>query len=224
MAKYLVRLVIVVLVVPMLPLLITREWGWWQAWLYMAVGVLGFLLSRAAVALRHPDLLKERAEWSTQEGVAAWDRWLAPLMALGSSLPAVAAALERLWGDPRALGVVVNSAGFALMLSSYGLGTYAMLHNRFFSGHVRIQRERDHHVVSSGPYSWVRHPGYAGTLLYLVGVPLLLDSGWAWIPTACMVGVTVLRTSLEDRFLQAELPGYGAYARTVRYRLVPRVW
>jgi protein-S-isoprenylcysteine O-methyltransferase Ste14 len=176
------------------------------------------------VARRHPDLIRDRANTVGQAGVKTWDQWLAPLMAFGSLLPPVLAALERLWGQPPVYNVAVNLIGVGAIILGYLLGTVAMLHNRFFTGQVRIQRDRGHHVVSSGPYRVVRHPGYSGSLLANPGVPLLLDSVWAWAGVAVVAVITVTRTALEDRTLQAELAGYPAYARRVRYRLLPWIW
>jgi protein-S-isoprenylcysteine O-methyltransferase Ste14 len=96
--------------------------------------------------------------------------------------------------------------------------------NRFFSGTVRIQTERGHHVVTDGPYRFVRHPGYAGALLGFVLIPLLLDSVWAFIPAVLLIAITFVRTALEDATLQKELPGYAEYAQTTRYRLIPGIW
>jgi len=114
--------------------------------------------------------------------------------------------------------------GLALILAGYVLASYALIENAYFSGTVRIQEERGHKVVSSGPYAWVRHPGYLGSLLASLGIPLLLDSVWAFIP-AIIIGVFfIIRTSLEDHFLQENLAGYREYAQKVRYRLLPGVW
>ncbi len=99
-----------------------------------------------------------------------------------------------------------------------------MIENRFFSGIVRIQTDRNQQVVSSGPYRWVRHPGYASALLVYLVIPLLLDSNWAFLPAIFLAVCTVIRTSLEDRTLQVELPGYREYAQRVRYRLLPGIW
>lgn len=87
------------------------------------------------------------------------------------------------------------------------MSSYALIENRFFSGTVRIQTERNHHVVSSGPYRWLRHPGYAGGLLTYLATPLLLDAAWAFLPVAGVMALTVMRTALEDRMLQEELEG-----------------
>lgn len=79
-------------------------------------------------------------------------------------------------------------------------------------------------MVSTGPYRFVRHPCYSGSLLGNLGVPWFLDSTWAWAGVVALVVITVVRTVLEDRKLRADLPGYDEYARRVRHRLVPRIW
>jgi len=96
--------------------------------------------------------------------------------------------------------------------------------NRFFTSTVRIQTERGHQVCDSGPYRFVRHPGYAGSLLGVVGIPLALDALWAFVAAAFALVVSVVRTALEDRTLMENLPGYREYARRVRYRLFPGLW
>jgi protein-S-isoprenylcysteine O-methyltransferase Ste14 len=105
-----------------------------------------------------------------------------------------------------------------------GLGGWAMLANAYFSTAVRIQSDRGQTVCRSGPYRFVRHPGYVGFMLQSLGTPLLLGSSWALIPGITAVALMAIRTSWEDRMLQAELPGYPDYAQQVRYRLVPGIW
>jgi protein-S-isoprenylcysteine O-methyltransferase Ste14 len=96
--------------------------------------------------------------------------------------------------------------------------------NRFFSSVVRIQKDRGHQVVKTGPYRFVRHPGYTGMVAFTLATPLILGSRWAFVPAAITVGVMLLRTFLEDRTLHKELKGYAEYARTVRHKLVPAIW
>jgi protein-S-isoprenylcysteine O-methyltransferase Ste14 len=79
-------------------------------------------------------------------------------------------------------------------------------------------------VVSGGPYALIRHPGYVGALFSYLGTPLFLDGGWSFLVVAFLTGALVLRTSLEDRTLQEELPGYREYAGEVRSRLIPGIW
>jgi protein-S-isoprenylcysteine O-methyltransferase Ste14 len=99
-----------------------------------------------------------------------------------------------------------------------------MLANAYFSTAVRIQTDRDQTVCRSGPYRYVRHPGYLGFILQSIGTPLLLGSLWALIPGLAAVALMVVRTILEDRMLQAELAGYSDLVQAVRYRLVPGIW
>jgi protein-S-isoprenylcysteine O-methyltransferase Ste14 len=101
---------------------------------------------------------------------------------------------------------------------------WALSSNAFFVATVRIQADRGQTVVSGGPYRYVRHPGYLGSILLHLGVPFLLGSLWALIPGFVAVLVMVVRTALEDRTLRAELSGYEEYAERVRYRLLPGVW
>jgi protein-S-isoprenylcysteine O-methyltransferase Ste14 len=99
-----------------------------------------------------------------------------------------------------------------------------MLANRFFSGMVRIQTDRGHSVVSSGPYRWVRHPGYVAALFSYLATPIWLDSRWAFLPALFLTIALIIRTNLEDKALQDELEGYGEYTEQVPYRLLPGVW
>ena len=99
-----------------------------------------------------------------------------------------------------------------------------MASNRYFSTLVRIQIDRGHTVATSGPYRYVRHPGYTGYSASFFGMSLALGSLWAIIPAGFLTCLFVVRTVLEDRTLQGELPGYGHYARRVRFRLLPGIW
>jgi protein-S-isoprenylcysteine O-methyltransferase Ste14 len=101
---------------------------------------------------------------------------------------------------------------------------WAMKANKFFSGVVRIQKDRGHSVITGGPYKVVRHPGYVGMIVFGFATPLVLGSLWAFIFGVLMMCITVARTVLEDRTLQEELEGYKDYAGLVRYRLLPGIW
>ena len=213
-----------IIVIPFLPLLISRQWDWWEAWVYAIIGILGFAISRVLAARRHPDLLAERARFLQHEDAKPWDKLLSPLVGLGGGLIPLVAGLDALfdWSPPFSLPMKILA--LVIILAGYALGSYALIENRFFSGMVRIQTDRGHQVVSSGPYRWIRHPGYTGALLTYLATPLFLDSRWAFLPVIFMTIVLVIRTSLEDKFLQDELQGYCDYARRVRYRLLPGVW
>ncbi len=96
--------------------------------------------------------------------------------------------------------------------------------NPFFEKTVRIQTERGHHVIDSGPYRYVRHPGYVGLFGWSLSAPLLLGSWWAFIPATLSVFALVIRTALEDQTLRDELAGYEEYVSRVHYRLIPGIW
>jgi protein-S-isoprenylcysteine O-methyltransferase Ste14 len=213
-----------VVVVPFLPLLISGRWNWWEAWAYAAIGIAGFAISRALAARRNPDLLAERARFLRHENAQPWDRVLAPLVGLGGGLIPLVAGLDALLGWSQPHSATAKAVALVLILVGYTLASYALIENRFFSGMVRLQSDRGHKLVSSGPYRWVRHPGYSGALLAYFATPVLLDSSWAFIPVASLTIVLVIRTALEDRTLQEQLTGYREYAERVRYRLLPGVW
>jgi protein-S-isoprenylcysteine O-methyltransferase Ste14 len=110
------------------------------------------------------------------------------------------------------------------MMFSYFFILWAMWTNNFFSSRVRIQTDRGQYVVQEGPYSFVRHPGYLGVLFWQPSIPLSLGSLWGLIPACLAVISIIIRTYLEDRMLQKELPGYSDYTRKVRYRLIRGIW
>jgi len=219
-----IQVVFFVLVVPLMPLLISGRWSWWEAWVYAAICIVGFAASRALAAKQHPAILAERARMLQHTDTKPWDKVLAPLVGIGGGLVPLVVGIEARFAQQVDFGQVIKFAALIFILSGYVLSAWALIENRFFSGVVRIQTERGHTVISSGPYRWLRHPGYAGALLAYMGTPFLLDSAWALLPALFLLVVLVVRTALEDRTLQAELPGYREYAAQVRYRLLPGIW
>ena len=141
----------------------------------------------------------------------------------GPVLMFISAGLDFRWHGLR-FPMWVTLAGLLVAMSGAAVTATAMYANRFFSSTVRIQTDRGHAVVSSGPYGLVRHPGYVGMFLAYLAMPVALGSLWALTPAVLTAILLVIRTALEDRTLRAELPGYAEYAATVRYRLLPGVW
>jgi protein-S-isoprenylcysteine O-methyltransferase Ste14 len=122
------------------------------------------------------------------------------------------------------IGWPVQVLGLAGVATGLAASSWAMLTNAYFSSTVRIQRERGHHVITDGPYRFVRHPGYGGYVIFAGATPLLLGSLGAFVPATIVIAAIVARTWLEDRTLRVELDGYDDYSRRVRYRLIPRLW
>lgn len=223
-ARIAIMLLLVLVVFPLLPMIISKRWDWWQAWVMAVLFMLSFIISRAIAARKSPGILKERADYATQSNTQAWDKWLSPIMAFGSVFILLAAGLDDRFNWSPDLSLGVELFGLALILIGYVFGSWAFIENAFFSGTVRLQPERGQTVISSGPYSWVRHPGYLGSLIASLGMPLLLDSLWAFIPVVIFGYFFVLRTHLEDLFLQENLDGYNKFAEKTRYRLFPGIW
>ena len=158
------------------------------------------------------------------EGTKAWDKaWLWLFAPVFLAVYAVAGldAVRYGWSSmPGWLWLV----GLVLFLPGTALISWAMGVNPFFEKTVRIQTEQGHHVIDTGPYRFVRHPGYTGFLGWILSAPLLLGSWWAFVPALLSVAGLVARTLLEDRTLRRELAGYNEYAGRVRARMVPGIW
>ena len=222
--RVIVQMLFFVVVIPFLPLLISRRWDWWEAWIYAIISILAFVISRVLAARRHPDLLAERARFMQHENAKSWDKLLAPLLGLGGGLVLLVAGLDMLYDWSPTFSLSVKILSLVIILAGYALSSYALIENRFFSGMVRIQTDRGHQVVSSGPYRWIRHPGYAGPLLTYLATPFFLDSRWSLLAVLFFAVIIVIRTRLEDSTLQEQLPGYREYAQKVMYRLLPGIW
>lgn len=197
--------------------------NWLPAWIYIATAAFIVILDALVLIPTSPDLLAERSRY--QRGAKPWDEFLSRWMAtLGPLTIWIVCGLDfrNAWSVTLPGWLVLLSFGFVMLGGLLAL--WAMAANRFFVGMVRIQRERGHYVVSSGPYQFVRHPGYLGSIFYLFFTPFALGSLWGGIPVAFTVGVILLRTYLEDRTLLDELDGYQEYASLVRYRIMPGLW
>jgi protein-S-isoprenylcysteine O-methyltransferase Ste14 len=220
-----IRLVVAYLLIPLLLFICGGDLGWWQAWVYSLLILAAGIGGRIWAEQRHPGLTAERQNTESLQNSKAWDKVLAPLMAVSISYPMViVAGLDQRYNGSPEFPLWLNATGFILIAFGYAFAAWAVAENRFFSSVVRIQTERGHVVCDTGPYRFVRHPGYAGNILPLFGIVLALGSVWTLIPAAVTTIITVMRTVLEDQTLQEELPGYREYARRVRYRLIPGIF
>lgn len=197
--------------------------AWPAAWAYLAGVTLVLGAYSAILAIRHPDLIDERRH--PPADAKRWDKpFVVVVGGLGPLVLLVVCALDHRFGWSPHASPLTTFIGLLMVATGGSFTAWAVAHNRYFSAFVRIQRDRGHRVVDTGPYRLVRHPGYAGSLLHMFGTALALGSLWA-VPVAAIVSlVLAVRTALEDRTLHAELEGYAHYARRVRFRLVPGLW
>jgi protein-S-isoprenylcysteine O-methyltransferase Ste14 len=223
--KAVVGFLVYLFAVPALLFVSAGTIAWPMGWVFVALFVGSIAASRMIVWRRRPDLLAERARFTEAEGALPRDRPLAVFVGLvGPMLLVVVAGLDHRFGWPPALAAWLIVTGVLFVALGYGLAVWAMSVNPFFSSVVRIQTDRGHTVVASGPYRFVRHPAYAGGLLSAMAMPLMLDALWALLPGVAMAAALVLRAELEDNVLHLGLPGYRDYAGGTRSRLIPRLW
>ena len=210
------------LVVAAILFISSGDLGWVWAWVYIAVGVAVLTINALVILPTNPELAVERSR--VAENTKGWDRVAVVLIFVsGAGIFLVAGLDERFSWSPQ-LATAVHIVALVAVIIAQAVFTWAMASNRFFAKTVRIQEERGHTVASSGPYRFVRHPGYAANIVTMLAVSLLLGSLWALIPATLCVLAFIIRTALEDKTLQAELNGYKDYAQQTRYRLLPGVW
>jgi protein-S-isoprenylcysteine O-methyltransferase Ste14 len=195
----------------------------WIAGWAMVIVMTGWVISTAIVVMpRYPELLAERT--GPKKGAKTWDTALLSVYGVAMMIMWIVAGLDFRNGWSSGIGPAAQIGAMLIVIAAYGLVVWATGTNAFFSQVVRIQTERGHTAVSTGPYQYVRHPAYVGMSLVVVGAPIMLGSWWALIPGVISAVVVIVRTSLEDKTLQAELPGYAEYAQHTRYRLIPGIW
>ena len=223
--RQILRFALYVTLMPAVLFISSGRLDWGMAWAFAIIAVVFSVVSRVAAARRHPDLLAERAQTGEAEGTKSWDRVLVPIVALYGPLAIlIVAGLDKRFGWSPPVPLWLQIAALLVVVLAYLVSTWAMVVNRFFSALVRVQAERGHTVVDSGPYRFVRHPAYSTGLVAQLAMCLVFGSLWSLIPAALTVVAIVVRTALEDRTLIEELPGYADYTRRVRYRLLPGIW
>ncbi|MFC1879265.1 methyltransferase family protein [Chloroflexota bacterium] len=202
---------------------IVGRWDWSMGWALSVIYILWTVSTAILILPINPAMLAERSR--PHADTRKWDMALMGAMGLLMVAEYVIASLDvRLSWSPQ-LPLTLQVIGFVAAIVGYDfLLVWAMVSNAFFVATVRIQTDRQHTVASSGPYRYVRHPGYLGTILLHLAVPFMLNSLWAIIPACMLTLVLIVRTALEDKTLHSELSGYKEYAERVRYRLLPSVW
>ncbi|MCE5244538.1 MAG: isoprenylcysteine carboxylmethyltransferase family protein [Desulfobacteraceae bacterium] len=201
----------------------TLAWG--RAWLFLGLYTTGTFAAMRKLFPSREELLEERFKPLIQKGQPLADKIILPLFVAAYSGSVAFSSFDvfhlRLLGKP---GGFVSFCGLALFAAGWRIVFFALWQNAFAASVVRHQVERGHKVVDTGLYGIVRHPMYAGGVLLMLGLPLWLESYAGALSAVLPAGLLVLRIRFEEDFLKRELPGYEAYTRKVRHRLIPRVW
>lgn len=198
------------------------RWDWWQAWALVGSFLIYTTILFIWLKRRDPQLLAERRQ--AGPNVKKWDRILINIYTYTLLIMFLVASLDAgryYWSKVPLLVDIIGWIGVALAMA---IIWWVMDTNTFLSSMVRIQKDRSHQVISSGPYHFIRHPMYVGIIISIISIPLVLESWWAMIPAIIIVGIFIIRTNLEDQTLRQELEGYQQYAEKVRFRLVPGIW
>lgn len=220
--KALIRFVLRIFVPALLLFLAAGRWDWIGAWIYLGVLAVCVSFNLSVLLPNNPEVLEERMQH--EKGLRTWDKALAAATSVFWVAVLVIAGLDQRWQWSPAMALWLSLGAVLVFVLGDLLFLWAMAVNKFFSKFVRIQKERGHQVVTTGPYRYVRHPGYVGWMMMNLAPPVILGSWWALIPAALAVCGMIVRTALEDRTLLKELEGYQEYAQRVRYKLLPGVW
>jgi protein-S-isoprenylcysteine O-methyltransferase Ste14 len=223
--RAIIMFILFALLLPMTMFLTAGTIRWTMAWVYLAVHVFFTIGGRVVAWRKNPGLLRERARSLEAEDAKPWDRLLVVIGGLlGPLVLFLVAGLDFRYQASPELSLTIQVIAMVIVLLGFLWGTWAFVVNAYFSAVVRIQEDRGQTVVQDGPYRFMRHPGYAGGLAAYLAVPVMLGTLWALVPAVLLILVLVFRTSMEDKTLQEELPGYSEYATRTRFRLIPGIW
>jgi protein-S-isoprenylcysteine O-methyltransferase Ste14 len=220
--RWLIREYIGVALVGVILFLAAGTMDWLMGWALVAVTFVWVCANALVLVPRRSSLIAERL--GRMKGAKSWDGVIVSIIGLATVGRLVVAGLDMRHGWSTGIPDVAQWIALLIVSLGYILVVWAMAINSYFSQIVRIQEERGHQVVSDGPYGWVRHPGYLGSILFEISVPVMLGSWWALAIGVGIVLLFILRTSLEDRTLQKELEGYPEYSQNVKYRVLPGIW
>jgi len=196
--------------------------SWMRGWVHIGLWIVTLGTNLVILLRTNPDVLAARM--NRQQVFAKFEKVMLPLFVPAILAIPVLAGLDAVRYQWALLPFWTAGLGVALHIAGDLFILWSMIVNPHLEKVVRVQSERDHRVITTGPYAIIRHPMYVGVILVLVGMPLLLGSSWAFLPVGVMALLMVIRTVFEDRMLRKELPGYEAYTHKMPHRLIPCVW
>lgn len=220
--RFLIRVILYLMFLGGVIFLLAGSFRWTMGWVLWGIFCLVNILSVIIVPI-DKGLMEERT--IMKDDVKEWDKRLTriPSVLFPFGLIVVGALDHRFdWSGEFAPWLIFT--GIVVGIIGYLISLWAARVNKFYARYVRIQKERGHHTITSGPYQFIRHPGYVGLSLFCLAVPVIMESVWTYIPVVLIVLALVIRTYFEDRTLIQELPGYADYAQKTRYRFIPGIW
>lgn len=196
---------------------------WIRGWICTVFYLGGLFACRNFVARLNPGLLNER-QTAIRKDTKPFDKIFLRFLLTFTIAEPILAGLDAVRFHWAPMPLWTLYPGVVFLLASATWITWVLVRNPHAESSVRIQKERDHTVVSSGPYRFVRHPMYVGLILLHASIALVLGSMWTLALAALITILFLWRTALEDRTLRQELSGYEEYTRVTRYRLMPGIW
>lgn len=211
------------LVTAMAVMLFLPAWtlAWWQAWLFLLVFTAAVLAITLYFLEADPALIERRMKAGPGAESEASQRIIQSFASLAFAAVFVVAGFDRHFGWSH-LSVAVSLAGDGLVLVGLFVVFLVFRENSYTAAAIEVGRDQS--VVVTGPYAWVRHPMYSGSLVMMLGIPLALGSAWALFAVAALVASIIVRLLAEERFLVSRLPGYAAYRARTKARLIPYLW
>lgn len=220
--KAVTQTIIVVALMAVLLFSLAGTVHWFGAYVFLASFGLGGLIMSLWLARKDPDLLKERSGSPPQKKPKFEIIPLLMNVYLAAWLAAM--ALEARWHGTAQMPVWINAVAGLAVLAGFLLVVRVLKENTFATAIVRIQPERGHKVIDTGPYALVRHPMYSAASLSYLATPFALGCKFGVFGAPVLVGLVAVRILFEERLLRQELSGYADYVTKVRYRLVPFIW
>ncbi|OGD33497.1 hypothetical protein A2V94_02135 [Candidatus Atribacteria bacterium RBG_16_35_8] len=221
--RYIITIFILILLQVLLLFVSSGKINILRFWIFLVVNLVYVIFSTILLYRINPELINQRGE--IKRDAKLWDQFLmrAHNIVLIFILPIVI-GLDVGRFQWSYLNYYYLIPGYLLFIFSDILVNWAMIVNTHFEATVRIQRDREHKVITSGPYKLVRHPGYLAAVVYFISLPMILGSIYGFIPSIMGIIIFIIRTGLEDKTLLNELEGYSEYSKKVKYRLMPGIW
>ncbi len=195
----------------------TIKWLW--AWIFLFLGIVILLINLIVLPV---EVIEERGK--KKDNVKKWDKILTTINVIPILGIYILCGLDYRFNWSIGVNICINIVGLLFTFLGAMLFTWAMVSNKFFSTLVRLQTERGHQVATSGPYRFVRHPGYVGYIIMSLATPLALGTLYGLIMSGIITLIFIIRTVLEDKTLNNELNGYSDYSEKIKYKLIPFIW